>query len=366
MWDNQIAGRCRMRLDEFTIEDLATYRFGPYDVPHLGALCKRIREARSISGASMAKRCKARSTRTITQDFEVHNRLGPEYFERYVDSLQSRDMTLSPVTPNQAQMLTSWYGDRSDTALKERISQLASINFEDIHPNNSQRPRQLTDLVQQLSCERQPALIMDDLWFIHALNEAQLYMYNIAPEADFLHRWEGWHTIAGKVYKGSPVRQAHDESGQFIPPTIVFFFESPNTYPFLFTIQTRAFLSKLLSLSEDEQHDIHSWWPFLTAFTLPHNTPSVPRQVTINGSSFYTTPRIDKSRMASVKMAGSDHEVRYTLVTWEILDTSNEALRESLAATSPQKVYFAHDYDTNRDFHVNTWPTVEPLLKNWI
>ena len=210
-----------MKLEDLKFDELTRYSFGAYDVPHLGALCKRVRKARSISGTAMAKWCGVRSTRTITQDFELNNQLGSEYFEQYAKALQSKKMTLTPILPNQAQMLTNWHNDRGDYKLKNRISQLAAISFEDIHPGNPQRPRQLADLVQQLSCERQPALIMDDLWFIHALNEAQLRMYNIAPEADFLHRWEGWHTIAGKVYRGSPVRQAHDEAGQFIPPTIV-------------------------------------------------------------------------------------------------------------------------------------------------
>ncbi len=338
--------------------------YGPYDVAHLGALCKRVREARSISGSVMASLCGAKSTRTITQDFEVNNQLGQQYFEQYVNALQSPEVTISPISPVQAQMLIHWYHDRSETSLRERVMQLAAISFEDIHPSNLQRPQELSNLVKKLEQSDHPALIMDDLWFIHALNEAQLNMYNIAPDNDFLHRWEGWHTIAGKVYRGSPVRAAHDAAGQFIPPTIVFFFEYPTTYPFLFTIQTRTFIDRLMTLSETEQHEIHKWWPHLTAFTLPHNTPSVPRQVTINGSSIFTTPRIERSIAAAVSGSAGDDRVRYTLVTWELLGTSNEEFMQSISAHTAQKVYFAHDYDTQRDFHINTWPEVNRQLQS--
>ena len=337
--------------------------FGPYDVAHLGAFCKRVREARAISGSTMARHCSAKSTRTITQDFEVNNQLGPRYFERYVNALQSRDVTLSPITPTQAHMLTQWYHERSDVALAERTKEVAAIGFEDIHPANPHRPAALTDLVQQLSEAHRPGVIMDDLWYIHALNEGQLRMYGIQPGDPFLQRWDGWHTIAGKIRRDSPVRRGHDEAGHFIPPTIVFFLETPTTYPYLFTYPTRAFLSRLNALSEAEEADIHRWWPFLTSFTLPHNTPAVPRTVTVNGSAFYTNPSIDKSIVVPASSGDGAQNVRYMLVTWNVIWTSNEAVRASLETPGAQEIYYAHDYDTQRDFHVNTWPQVAEYLR---
>jgi len=337
--------------------------FGPYDVACLGALCKRVREARAISGATMASYCSAKSTRTITQDFEVNNQLGPEYFDRYVKALQSREVTLSPITPMQAQMLTQWYYEREPSIVAERTKEVSSIRFEYIHHSNPYRPAALADLVQELSEVRRPGVIMDDLWYIHALNEGQLRMYGIRSDDAFLQRWDGWHTIASKIWRDSPVRLAHNDAAGIVPPTIVFFLENPSTYPYLFTYPTRAFLSRLNAYSEAEEADVHRWWPYLTSFTLPHNAPAVPREITVNGSTFYTIPSIDKSIVVPAGSGDGAQNVHYMLVTWNVIWTTNGEVRASLEAPGPQTVYFARDYDTQRDFHVNTWPHVADYLR---
>jgi len=343
--------------------DLHKHSFGSHDIPHLGALCRRVREARAIAGSEMARYCNAPSTRTITTDFERQNKIGAQYFERYIQALQSPAIAPNPITPTHAQMLTHWYTDKSTARLDERIRQLAAIDFEDICPATQQRPAQLADLAQQLAHERRPALIMDDLWFIHALNQAQLGLYSIKPDSAFLQRWDGWHTIAGKVATDSPVRQAHSAHGQFVPPTLAFFYESRNTYPYLFTLQMRVFMHALLTLSQEHAGDIHLWWHQLTTFSLPYHTFSIPREVQINDSTIFATPQPVKS--IAVQMPGSHHPVRYTLVAWDILGTSNPDLLDSLHSRSPQRVFYAHEFDPQRRFHINRWPAVQQLLEAW-
>ena len=216
---------------------LFSHSFGLDDIPHLGALCKRVREVRALSGSEMAQRIGMRATRSITEDFEKQNRIGRQPFDRYLEMLQAADAVQMPIKPNQVQMLKRLYAEKGMVKVRKRTSSIAALNFEDIHPSNRHRPAALAELVDQLANEKRPALIMDDLWFVHVLNQTKLSLYKIAPDAKCLQGWEGWHSMAAKIPLDSPVRIAHSQDDFFVPPALVYFFESEYTYPYMFTVQ---------------------------------------------------------------------------------------------------------------------------------
>lgn len=342
---------------------LFSHSFGPDDIPHLGSLCKRVREVRAISGRKMTQRIGMRATRSITEDFEVQNRIGRQPFDRYIETLQAADAVQMPIKPTQAQMLKQLYAEKGMVKVRKRTSSIAALDFEDIHPSNRHRPVALAELVDQLANEKRPALIMDDLWFIHAVNQTKLSIYKIAPDAKFLQSWAGWHSMAVKIPLDSPVRIAHSQDGFFVPPTLVYFFESKYTYPYMFTVQARALHQAMMALSQDHDADVHKWWRPLTTFSLPYQNISVPRAVMVNGSKVFTVPR--PINTVSVKVPGTDYPVNYTLVVWDILATSNPEVAASLQSNTRQQVYFACDYDSQHSFHVNSWPEVQRLMETW-
>jgi hypothetical protein len=337
--------------------------FGLDDIPHLGALCKRVREVRALSGREMAQRIGMRATRSITEDFEKQNRIGRQPFDRYLDMLQAADAVQMPIKPTQVQMLKRLYAEKGMVKVRKRTNSIAALNFEDIHPSNRHRPAALAELVDQLANEKRPALIMDDLWFVHVLNQTKLSLYKIAPDAKFLQGWEGWHSMAAKIPLDSPVRIAHSQDDFFVPPALVYFFESEYTYPYMFTVQVRALHQAMVALSRDHDADVHRWWRPLTTFSLPYQNIGVPRAVMVNGSKVFTVPR--PINTVSVKVPGIDYPVNYTLVVWDILATSNPEVAADLQSNTRQRVYFACDYDAQHSFHVNSWPEVQRLMETW-
>jgi len=342
------------------LEDLQGELYFGLDLPHLGVLCKYIREGRKILPTQIANRCGCDLT-MITRSFEELNNLGSKNFECYLAFLQDEDFVKNnPLTSKQADLLRSLYKSRNKPAQRERHLEASCISFGDISSHNPARPAALSELVNLLAKESQPALIMDDFWFIHALNEAQLRLYGLHSTSPFLCRWEAWHTIAGKIPTDSPIRKAHDETGQFIPPTIVFFFEHEFVQLHLFTLQMRRLIGRLLELSVKHQYELHKWWEQLISFRLPYNTESVPRTVTINDTTILTRPKITEVR--SITHA-SGYVSNYSLVVWEVTSFSDSSMGKGKSGVkTPQPVYFAADYDRDREFHVNTWSDVKPFL----
>ncbi len=331
------------------------HRLHPRDMPHLGALCKRIRLARGLTGTEIARLCHCRSSATITRDFEENNQLGEGYFQRWLRIMQDGERVPMPLTREQATLLSRHYYERDVTKLLEKHRTLQGVDFALIHPANGARPPALVALVDQLARTPYPAMIMDDLWFVHVVNEGLLRLYGIDPQGPFLRRWEGWHAVASKIPAGSPVRLAHDQSGQFIPPTIVYFYQHEFVQRHLFTLQVRHLLHRLFAESAKEDYEIHKWSDQLLAFALPFSMEAGPRVVTFNGTPVVTTPAI--AQVAAARVQGG-RQVHYALCVWETYAPASMTQQ-----ATPQPLYFAADYDRERTFHVNRWPGVTQSLE---
>jgi hypothetical protein len=337
-----------------------------HDLPHLGALLREIRTVRKISATEAQRWCGAPQTAAITKDFEQNNSIKFEYFERYLARLQSSKSVDSPLSLKQAQILRDLYENKN--TLGQRHGELASINFETISPHNPSRPKKLAELVEKLQKESRPALIMDDLWFVHAFNDAQRRLYRVDPQSPFLYRWEGWHTIAAKILADSPVRQAsyHGDANEFLQPTIVYLFQNEYSFQYLFTLQMRTLFCKFIELSKANKYELHDWWKKIISFYLPYKgmlsrTLRVPDTVKVHDTIVLAKPSIE-SRI-EVDVSGDGHKVGYTLAAWDIVLSSEPSFLKNIS--TQQEIHYAFKYDLAKKFHVNTWPNVADNLKQW-
>jgi hypothetical protein len=255
-------------------------------------------------------------------------------------------------------MLQFLYEERRDADIQRRQCQFAVVDFKDIC--TEQRPAPLAQMVAQLENTEQPAMILDDLWFIHAINQEQLRIHGV--EEAQMSRWEMWHSGAARIPIDTPIRSTTINTDEVVPQSFVTFFEHEHTFPYLFTLQMRRLCCRILNLAECHHHGLRKWWHQITAFLLPFNRESSARTLSVDGSHLRMEPRMSSSCTVELHPG---FPVRYHLVTWHQLHADGEST-STLRPQPPQRVLFAADYDLNGDFHVNTWPEVASELKRWI
>jgi transcriptional regulator with XRE-family HTH domain len=146
--------------------DYREHSFCKQDLPHIGALCRRVRESRGVNANQLAELSGIAYSATITK-FEQRGEMSPLNFQRYLNAFQSPDIVDPPLADHQIQMLQFLYEERRDADIQKRQCQFAVVDFNDIC--SEQRPAPLAQMVAQLENTEQPAMILDDLWFIHAI-----------------------------------------------------------------------------------------------------------------------------------------------------------------------------------------------------
>lgn len=328
---------------------------------HVGALCKRIRESRGVGAVRITAKCGVPYESNITRNFEKLGMTNDQTFDRYVQALQSKDLIDPPLLDRHAAILRALWRDRKD--LKRLQHELAAISFDHIMPQ--QRGHKLAGLVADLEQLQQPAFIMDDLWFIHALNRSLLDLFGIDPDCSpFLRRWDGWHAIASKFRADSPVRRAHVNTDEVLAPTIVCFLENRRTYPLLFTLQMRQLVRKIIDLSEQQGGEFQIWWRQATSFYLPYHLSSMARTIMYQGQPIRVEPSIRSSREAEI---GGGYSARYTLVVWNPSGSdAYEAFTRICGSANSRTIFYAADFDSRREFHVNDWPEVRAAFEQWM
>lgn len=334
---------------------------GHATLPHIGALCRRIRASRDIDAAHMVRWCGVRHTSNITRNFEELGMTSDATFERYVQALQTKALVNPPLLERQAAILRALWRNRKQTGQLER--NLAALSFEQIVPR--QRSAGIAGCIAQLGQLGQPAFLMDDLWFVHALNGAMLRLFGIGTHhASFLGQWYGWHAVASAFCASSPLRQAYAYADLFLPPTIVGFLEDERTYPLLFTVQMRALIARTIELSEREGCEFQSWWRQATAFFLPYSLASLARSLLYQGRAISVEPRIHSTRTVAL---GSGYAARYALAIWKPVDRDAlEAFEDIRQSPDSDAVVYAADYDRYHEFHVNDWPEARGEFEQWL
>ncbi len=318
-----------------------------HDLPHIGTLCRRIRESRSVRPTDIARWCDVDES-TITRNLEERGGIAAKTFKRYIEALQLPGIADPPITEKQAVILWNLYENRSTAKISALENNLSAISFADIR--SKRRSILLTEIVTALEKAQGPALIMDDLWFVHAVNGALLNLYTIDSGSEFLYRWEAWHDMAIKFSADSPVRGAHLYTNAFLAFSLTHFLEN-GIYPYLFTSQIRYLIRRLITLSEQQNFAFHEWWKLATSFSLPFEDEPLARLMWYQGQTIQVAVAPQMHRVIDVSQ---EYPVGYTLVAWQPLGSEAQ---QAFTAIQHQKdshlLFYAADYDMNKDFHIN-------------
>lgn len=323
-----------------------------FDLHHLGEMCRWIRQSRGIQVKQMAIACGV-NVGAITK-FESKGSTSKDTFKAYIEMLNSNGGVLRsgnglPLNDRQSQMLYKLYEKRNNT--KEQELELDAIDFQDIRSRN--RSREMTKLVELLEQENRPAEILDDLWFIHALNRKLMLLFDVHPHSAFLRHWAAWHSLAAKFIVESPVLDGHKEPDEFLSTSIAFFLQNERTHQFLFSSQMRRLICGIAEL-EQGSSEFMEWWTRAVSFNLPYRLTSFPRTVLYKGQPIQVEARQHKRFTIDVNR---EYPVTYTLIVWEPIGSDAHRVFEEiqdLPGSKSPSVFYAADYDTGT-FHVNTW-----------
>ncbi len=327
--------------------------YWPYDLPHIGVMCGKIRERRGVKPAYIASKIGI-SRSTISRFENPEEEVRFKKFRPYVGVLQ----TLPPpdnLTPQQARLLCKLKTQSSNS--KKIGNEGAALNFAEI--KSSRRRAQFKDLLDRLKQEKNPAAIVDSFWFVHANNGALLRMFDMTPNSEYLYNWEAWHSLATKFREDSPVRQAYANIDGYLAPSINQFFMDEAIHPFFFSRQMRMLLHRIFLLSEKNHYKFAKFWSNSVTFNLDFESNSLSRAHWFEGHLIHSDASL---RMQTRVELLPENEAIYSLIVWDPVGKETEEAFEIIKhGPYSREVFFADDYDRNKDFHINTWPEVQ----NW-
>lgn len=329
-------------------------QLSPFDVSSMGSLFKRVCDAHTVTANQLAIQCGVPEP-TLSRFLNGATRK-PKYFEACLQKLQ--EMSRPRLAEYHVRLLRELYYFSQEQEHYEAA--LGRISFRDL---KNRRYPQLQRLVDRLIAEPKPAFIFDSAFYIHALNDAVLKLFNLTRDDPHLHRWEGWHVIACKLYPHSPIYRAHSYPDGYFPQTIAFYFEYEAALPFWFTWQMRNVIHRTQQLAEQSGIQFGRWWHNATSLSHGFDLTRLERSLLYGFSSgtyrpIYTDAFIEDSVLVPEE---TKYPVTFSLAVWEPKSgEAEEAFREIIAASRQQTVYFAADYDSG--FHANDWLEVKNRL----
>lgn len=338
-------------------------------LPHFGALLQRVRSVRGLSPAELTAFCGFQYQTTVERLESGRLPRDGEIVRRYLAALAAPELLSSALalTPQQVALLAAIYQTQTRRRRLESEAALAALSLRTILPDT--RPPALEALVRQLEATPYPALIMDDLWFDHAINGSLCNMFAIPRlrvagssrlqlPPSFYERWEMWHSVAIKFPRESPLRVGYETTDRyFLPVVLQVFFEDPCLYPHLFGGHLRLLLERLHRVAPDEGYSsfVRAWHQ-TTALLVPETARELLRIITYQGQSLPFRVRI--AARVPVTVTGG-YTVHYALAIWEP-DSAQSA--QTAHAVADHSLYFAADHDLHNHFHINDWPELSTTL----
>lgn len=372
--------------------------FGDYDIPHVGVLYRLNREKRRVKGADVVNFVKQAHPHANPSGLTAFEHAIPtngasnghagkhepaparakrsRYFDTYVQALQQPDLGGARVNPplgdDEAEALQSIYMHNHRAAqIHEQELELAALDYGNMR--GAHVPPALQRMVDRLAEESRPACIMDNLWFVHAMNGPMLNLFGIDP-ARHLGRWEAWHSLAAKFLVHSPLFKAHISINLNYPPAVDFFFKEISRH--LFAVQTRALLAELHRLSAENGITLFDrWWEQTVTFQLPWAFEDMRREIRYWGGLPHEERTAENYTIIRA-WADARHDftveslcgrpMHYWLSLWDTPpngETPGISITELDGYADNRQIYFAADYDVDHNFHVNTWPDVWAYLE---
>ena len=274
---------------------------------------RHARELRRIDVARLAEV----SPSTITR-LEEWGHASPETVSAYVEALQAAPVP-NAVTPAEAAFLLDL--TEHDARRAERAQSVAAMAgvADEVRRDGGV----LGELLAALRDEARPAVILDPLYHILAMNGPRLALFGLSADDGYLARWEAWHAVAGKLAPESPIRARH-VGHHYLAPLIRRFFE--DTSPWFFTPPHRRLVAAMQRLSPAR---FGGWWRQATSLTMPDPVGPLHRAIMIRGDpAFFTV-----TAPHTVEDLDAGPPGRYALMVWEGL---SEALGAAGRAAAGQ------------------------------
>lgn len=305
---------------------------------HLGDLCRAIRTRARPPGEELtleeiAEQCYV--SQSLLSQFEKHNHsLGEEVFECYVKCLG-----LAPY--HEAMLLHLRVADKRK---RVRETRLQNNTFSDITKRK--------DLVDHLRGESFPAYIMDDLWFIYAMNAPLVRLFDLRDR--HLRKWQNWHVIATKFDPESPIRCAHKgRMWVYFTQALLSFYQQVGTY--LFTAQRKALTSRIHEFPSGEFRRL---WMSVATFSIPVPEYELTRKIVHDQDEDPIPMRLSNDGPWEYEVV-EGHRVQYSMVIWRPGDSDAERVCADIRkSVKPEDIRFATEYI--QDY--NSWPDVRTAL----
>lgn len=321
---------------------------------HIGDIVRRVRESRGITQDAVA-RLAGVNRATI-------NRLETGRTERAADKLKAMRLIsealgdpriafgLHLTAEQQNLLLRLTDADIARHVAEEEFGWIDDRTFLD-----SSRASGLSRLIDNLETQLIPAVIVDPLLFIHAMNGLVPKLLDFNPQ-QWLYQWDMWHLIGRKMRIGAPPRDRYIDHDHF-NHTIAFFFQRPQGVHYLFTRQMGALLDRLDSYAEANDHPFVQKWDMVTKFQLPMKLASIPREIKrLDGRQL----RLEAKILAQVPVRfARDVDVTFTVIGWDVVDDAGrQLLAEWRGGSTRQDILYVGEFGAGRAFHVNQWPEV--------
>ena len=314
---------------------------------HPGLICKRAREnfssidindmARSIGYGSKAER--QHDVQKYVRNFEKGEFVLPEdKFERYL-----RQLDLNPYATRTLKNIYYSY----KTKIKDE-ARLGHYSFE--YVTNHRNFPELSPMVNMLIELNQPAMIVDDLYYVHAMNGAMVELYQI--KENHLQKPEAWHSVVVKYQadKKHPIIQAHPKYHEyFYDQEIGRFFGSTNQ--FFFTSQYQNLIKFACKFSP-------KWfandWKKLVLLTQIPKEPELVRPFRYRDKHIQITfVHNEEVEIYPVKNKEKEHTLRYKLVELRPCGENADEISKQINENKSNKPVFAVNYV--KDYTVNDW-----------
>lgn len=317
---------------------------------HIGPLCKVIREGRvggpDLKQIALACGYRGKDQAQMIRRFESGQTiLEEDRFLKYVQALG--------LLPAEEQQLTTIYHSFLNKEKDE--ARLGHYSFKTIAEREHKNLVSLTRELQETSL---PAMIMDELLYVHAVNAPFLKLYNVSTK--YLHSPLYWHSIATKYHPDpeSPVRAAHKGmEEQFFYYEVGRYFTI--TSRFLFTQQHKNLTRFLCKFSPQAfQPD---WESLITMSRIPRVESSIrafrykDNLIEISITSQTQPVEIDT-------IIGEENKLKYVLAQVLVHGRDANAIHEDIAEdTAGKPLAFACEYVP--DYNDKDWSKL-PLFLN--
>ena len=310
--------------------------------PTLGELCRVVRRSRDLSSADVERL--GGPSRSAVQRFESGSMPKQGTFAAYLGAL-ANEHAPRPLAPADADFL--WQAFLAAASARRSERAFLHVAYDEAAARTC--PAALKQLLARARSHPYPAMVRDELWFVHAMNDGVLRMAGMTPDDPMLHQWAFWNIVGSYFQPRSPFAAAIVDD-TLAQAAVRRFLRS--ALPLLFTTQMGALRRRLAQLSPES---FGAWWLTASTLLLPEQPEAIGRTWRVDGG--IAQLRIGPIETVHVELLPGVL-ARFALISWQPLSEASAQLVTRRGSDGRRKLILAADYDTEADMHVNAWPEV--------